>query len=196
MNPGQYWNSLERVRRFEELVKIGARNSVIIDLIPELQANPRTLRSKIGEVRLRLGITEVLSRGNPLTYESSQFMKSTLERYHGSVLLGLVSRVGLVDAVSHGTDSYTDHLIQIYSFYLQLNNDQPASELVKFNEFVELLKGMRTEKYQLDECSHCSAVFFVRLHAKGKYKSCPFCALHKHVPYSPSVTARAIASSK
>lgn len=196
MDVGHYWNSIERVRRFEDLVKIGARNSTIVKLIPELQANPRTLRSKIGEVRARMGITDTLSRGKELSLNSSRFMKTLSERYHASVLLGLASRVGLVDAVSQGTESYTDHLIQIYNFYLQLNNhDSDVGGLIQFNEFVELIAAMRTENFLQMECVHCSAMYMMRKHAKGQSKLCPFCVLHEHVPYSQTATARAIAKA-
>lgn len=178
----EIWNDREFQARFEGLVLLSERSSLIESLLCT-GASGKEVSSRVGAVHRKFNIKTVRPRGKPLSATNRMFMRTPRERYHASVLLALATKANLPAAEADGT--YVDHLIEVYQRYLWQTGSNPTDAVVRFDRFHELLNGLRDKVLVSRECPQCNATFvFKRASVLESHRSCPFCLEHQHVPYN------------
>ena len=180
------WDNELFASRFESLILLTSRPSIIRQLLDVPDLSNREIRLHAAEVTEKFGLDRTAAKGSPTAAESKGFLRKATERYHASVLYGIMTQAHLEASVTDGT--YVEHVLEIYQRYLFITGGNKNASVISFETFVEVLSGFHRNVLTAMECKCCGAHHVVKTTSLvPEHRECPFCALHEHKPYSLSV---------
>lgn len=171
------WSTVEERERFERLVLLTNRPSLIRELL-NLSLSVKELRSRIATVHLRFKLKQVRSKASPKAATNPGFLSKLVQRLDASILYSLTERLDLGVSIAESRAAYTDALCEIYQSYVQIVTPRPpGGPAVKFEEFVELLSAIQTGVYQVRWCTTCTMHYPVKTRTRHRPgdNDCPFC---------------------
>lgn len=170
--------------RLDRICKLTLRTSVILELFG---LDPETDRDRLKEAidrrYLRMGADmPQRPRGQAASYQFSTFLDSMAERYDAAYLLALhyphgpgefaETEFNLGRAVDKLMDTFEQYRVNLYPSVGAFNTR------VSFDEFCELVKGVRASGIEMHTCRDCGSKYPVSVVRLGT-SYCPVCHFHK-----------------
>lgn len=166
--------------RFDALIRVTPRTSLIADLLGLTGMRPSRLKSLIDQRAKELGLDPIARpRGVATSYHNGKFLASRAERFEASLLLALHwGPRGPADSASPpelNLGAALDHKLQVYAQFRAAASAPGAPPRMSFEAYVCLVDGVRAGAVEVRRCRCCGSNHPIAATTIGEVP-CPVCA--------------------
>jgi hypothetical protein len=169
--------------RFEQLIKYTQRTRLIFELTGS-DALPARMKAYVRQRLKECGITPILPRGNPPSYESRTLLRLDDDRFDAAYLVALhygARGPGEFSEVETDLGQALDKRLEVYGRYrsdLYPFDDRKNTPRLGFEDYIVLIRAIEAKVVHMRTCPECRGSHpFNALHTLRPV--CPFCGRMK-----------------